>query len=663
MQASSASSSADPLSHGERRSRRRSWTLERADEWCERGILILVTGLLVFMPLAFGGWGVPQVLVMQGVTIGVLVLWTVRAWLSKSYRLFWAPICWAVLLFMGYALVRYRMVLAANGVEYLARQEVLLVLMYGFLFFAILNNLSRQESTQVISIALISVATIISLYALYQFLTKSAHVLWSPQHPGYFGRASGTYVCPNHLAGLLEMILPLALAFTLTGRFKPTAKVFLGYASVAICTGIGVSISRGAWVATGIGLLVLFGLLIRQRGLRLAAVVFGVLLVGAFFFFVKNLSVLQRRIGVVTNEHRLDIVRLQLWRPAYRMWQDHLWWGVGPAHFDVRFRQYRPDDIQMRPQYTHNDYLNTLADWGLVGGAIVASAFGLLFLGVYQSWKFVQRSNDLTTKRSNRSAFVLGGAAGLVAILAHSFVDFNMHIPANALVAVTLMALITGHLRFASERFWFRVGWVGKPVLTLCCLSGALYLAAQGVGRAHEYVLLERAERAKAPGDTTAMLKAAEVLKEAHVVEPSNFETIYNIGEYFWLVSWEGVGNYRELATEAIRWFELGAKVNQFDPYSYMRWGMCQHWLDRPEQAGKYFEKALELDPKNYYIQGHVGWHYFQLGKWDESEHWFKKAIYGANWHPEAASKRYETGYTYLKLIDRKRQEEKAARN
>ena len=27
-------------------------------------------------------------------------------------------------------------------------------------------------------------------------------------------------------------------------------------------------------------------------------------------------------------------------------------------------------------------------------------------------------------------------------------------------VAVTLMALITGHLRFATERYWLRIGWV-----------------------------------------------------------------------------------------------------------------------------------------------------------------------------------------------------------
>ena len=230
-------------------------------------------------------------------------------------------------------------------------------------FFVILNNLSRQEGTQLVSLTLISVAGLISLYALYQFLTKSHYVLWTQQYPGYVGRGSGTYVCPNHLAGLLEMVLPLGLAYTLTGRFKPTAKVFLGYAALAIFTGIGVSVSRGAWLATGLGLLFFFGLLMRQRGYRLAGVIFCVLLIGAFAFFLKNLNVLQRRVSRNPVESKIDTTRLELWRPAYQMWRDHFWWGVGPAQFDQQFRHYRPEDIQMRPLYAHNDYLNALADW------------------------------------------------------------------------------------------------------------------------------------------------------------------------------------------------------------------------------------------------------------------------------------------------------------
>ena len=649
MEASSPHASLSPGSPAGRTSSRGS-AFDRAslDRGCEWIILGLVLAILIFGPIAFGAVGVPQILVIQSLTLGLLLTWVARVWLSKSYRLLWPPVCWAVAAFLIYAGFRYRMVLTDQGVEYLARQEVLLVGVYGILFFAILNNLSRQDPIQIISLTLLGVGALISMYAVYQFLTKSGRVLWSPQYPGYLGRGSGTFMCPNHLAGFLEMVLPLGLAYTLTGRFKPTAKVFLGYASLAVFAGIAVTVSRGGWIATGLGVLVFFGLLMRHRGQRLAGIIFLILLIGASVFFVKNLSVLERRIRVTRGEQRADASRTELWTSARQMWQDNLWWGVGPAHFDQRFRSYRPDDIQMRPLYAHNDYLNTLADWGLTGMGLISATLALLAVGVVQSWKFVQRSNDLTTKRSNRSAFVLGAVAGLAALLAHSVVDFNMHIPANAIVAVTLMAVMTGHLRFATERYWLKLGWIGKFLLTGVALAAAFYLGSETLRRAREYVLLERASRA------TDFQVRMGLLNAAHAADPKNFETTYEIGESLRLASWQPVENYKELATAAVPWFERGTKLNQFDPYNYLGLGMCMHWLDRPDEAGPYFQKAITLDPKNYYIQGHVGWHYFQLAEWVESKRWFEKAIYNANWHPDPKFKRYETGIFYTNLIQQK---------
>jgi len=239
----------------------------------------------------------------------------------------------------------------------------------------------------------------------------------------------------------------------------------------------------------------------------------------------------------------------------------------------------------------------------------------------------------------------------LIAMLAHSVVDFNMHIPANALVAVALMALVTSQLRFATERFWFKLGGTGKAVLTGAGLALVIYLAQQTGVRTLEYVTLARASRA------TELRPRVDLLKAAYALEPKNFETTHELGETLRLSSWQGLGNYRQLATEAIPWFEVGTRLNRFDPYNYLRWGMCLHWLERTNEAGPYFAKALALDANNYYIEGLVGWHYFQLGDWEQSERWFKKAVYQANWHPDFYAKKYETGVFYLNLIEQKKRE------
>src|SRR5205823_4861582 len=102
----------------------------------------------------------------------------------------------------------------------------------------------------------------------------------------------------------------------------------------------------------------------------------------------------------------------------------------------------------------------------LLGLLVCSLALALLLYSVIKTWKFVQRANELTSKPSNRSALVLGGVTGLTAMVVHSIFDFNMHIPANALTAVALMALVASHIRFATERHWFNPGWIGRIVLT-----------------------------------------------------------------------------------------------------------------------------------------------------------------------------------------------------
>jgi hypothetical protein len=208
------------------------------------------------------------------------------------------------------------------------------------------------------------------------------------------------------------------------------------------------------------------------------------------------------------------------------MWKDNTWLGVGPAHFDFRFRQYRPEDVQMRGDRVHNDYLNTLVDWGIAGAVLVALAWVLLAWGIFKTWRYVRRSpNDFAAKKSNKSAFVLGAASGLLAILFHSFVDFNMHVPANAILAITLMALLSAHLRFATERYWLTLGWSGKIFGTLFILFGVSWFALQGLRRYEEYKWLQLAslEKELAP-------ERPEPLKSIDA-EPKNFQTAYEIGE------------------------------------------------------------------------------------------------------------------------------------
>jgi len=612
---------------------------EKLDHGCEQGILGLVLAILVFGPLATGAVRTPDFLVIQGLTIGVLLLWGARLWLNQRPQLLWPPICWAVLAFAVYAVARY---LTAD-IEYVARKEMVRVLIYAILFLAILNNLHRQEHTKLIALTCIFLAMAISFYAIYQFVTNSNRV-WTFVKP-YPHRGSGTYISPNHLAGFLEMLLPMGLAWMLVSRAKPLLKVFIGYASLTILAGIAVTVSRGAWLSTGIVLIVFFAILFFHDSYRLPSAVLMTILVGTGLYFIPRTLFFQERLKQLTADNGFnDSARFELWEPALKLWRDDVWWGIGPDHFNCRFRTYRPETVQGEPDRVHNDYLNALVDWGIVGVALVASAWAFLYAGVFTTWRFVRGTpSDLGSRSSNRFALVLGAALGLLAILIHSIVDFNMHIPANAILAVTLMAALSSCLRFASEKYWITAHLGVKIVATILFLSAVIYLGWEGTRRATEYAWRERSRRAP----SFSPRQVAD-LEKTFAVEPKNFETPYAIGEALRVQSWEGGDDYADLAEKAMVWFDRAIRLNPYYGWSFMRRSMCLDWLGRFDEAQTFFDHAVLLDPNGYFTAVHMGWHYVQKEDYAAAKVWFERSLrlQGGPNNPIASS--------YLPIVDRK---------
>lgn len=609
-------------------------------------------GILIFGPLAMGAVDAPEFLVIQGLTVAVMLVWGLRLWISPKPKLLWPPLSWVVLAFAALAIGRY---LTAD-IEYVARLEMIQVLMYAFLFFAIVNNLYRQESVQITSFTLIFLAMGISCFAVFQFLTRSNQV-WDYVSP-YPGRASGTYISPNNFAGFLEMLLPLAMACVLVGRMKPVVRILLGYSALVMLVGMAVTFSRGGWVAVVVALLVILGTLIFHRNHRLPAfLLLAVLAVGGTVFVTNYLSQTlsyMRRVDSDLQDKPENVLNFRrgMWTAAEQMWRDHFWWGVGPAHYDYRFREYRPESIQMSPDRAHNDYLNLLADWGATGGIIVLAGLVTFGAGWRKTWKYVRPAeNDFSRGLSNRFAFFLGASAGLFALAIHSVLDFNLHIPANAILGVTLLALLSSNLRFATERHWLGARLPVKMPVTLALVAGVAYLSCQGWRRGHEAVWLARADQS--PVYSPAQ---AANLKKAFDVEPMNFETAYKIGECFRTQSFDGGQNYEDLAKTAMPWYVRGMELNPHDGYNYLRYGMCLDWLDKHDEAGLYFNRADALDPNGYYTAANVGWHYVQVGNYAAARTWLERSL-RLDWNGN------DMGRFYLDTVERKLVENASGQN
>ena len=322
--------------------------------------------------------------------------------------------------------------------------------------------------------------------------------------------------------------------------------------------GMAVSFSRGGWAAAGVGLLALLLILVCHRNHRIPALVLLIILMGGGAFFVKNYLAKTpayiKRVQEADTSDQLDMpVRFEMWSAAARMWRDHFWWGVGPGLFDYRFAEYRPESLQMRPGHVHNDYLNLLTDWGAAGGIIVLAGMAAFALGLWQTREHVRRSeNHFGSALSNRHAFFLGAPAGLLALVVHSFVDFNLHIPANAILGVTLLALLSSNLRFATEGYWLKIRLPLKILVTFPLALGIAYLGWQEWRHGNEAVWLARADRLPIYSS-----EQAAALEKAFAAEPLNFETAYNIGECYRIESFVGGDNYADLANTAMQWYKL----------------------------------------------------------------------------------------------------------
>jgi len=627
-------------------------------KWCGWGILGSLLVILVYGSIATGAVHGADFLVIQALTALALVLWLARFWLNRGHRIQWMPICWTVIAFLIYALIRYRQA----DIEFVARQELIRIIVYAALFFIVLNNLHRQKTTELTVNVMLVLGMLISLYAIYQYITDSQHVLWYEKPLAYHGRGSGTFICPNNLAGFLELLLPLALANLFLGRAEHVTRVFYGYISLVLLAGIGVTVSRGGWLATGLGLFVFFAFLARYRAYRrLALAALLVIVVGAYLF-VQKARQPQKRFsralipGQVDDAH----VRLYLLQAAYPIWRDHFWFGVGPAHFDYRFRAHRPLQVQSRPYWVHNDYLNALVDWGTVGGAIIGAALCCLGAGAVKTWKSVYRvQNELGAKQSDRAAHVLGTAGGLLILLFHSAVDFNMQVPANAILAIVLMASLSSHLRFATDKYWVTPHLVGRTLATLVGTVAIAYLATQAVSRYKALGHLRQAQGAKSHPERLAALYAA------YLAEPADGDTAYMVGEAYRLWSLDAYSGedvqpldpkaaeaYRrwssqlrgqqrldldkQMAGEAYRIWSfslpppLSGTISQGTASAaYGLWssGEPEKWRELALRALPWFEAGMLLNPHETYNYLRYGMCLDELKRFAQAEPFFKQAL------------------------------------
>lgn len=115
-----------------------------------------------------------------------------------------------------------------------------------------------------------------------------------------------------------------------------------------------------------------------------------------------------------------------MYKDTWRIFADHRWLGTGLGTMQFVYSRYESRYDGYIVDHAHNDYLELLADTGIAGGFCGIAFIVLLFRQGFSNLR------EATTSFS--VAFHSATLAACSGLLLHSGVDFNLHIPSNALL-------------------------------------------------------------------------------------------------------------------------------------------------------------------------------------------------------------------------------------
>ncbi len=264
-------------------------------------------------------------------------------------------------------------------------------------------------------------------------------------------RASGFYVCPNHTAGFLESIGAFAVAYCCWGRFTAFWRIVLGYVVAYCIVGIALTGSRGGYLSTAFGFSVLVCISLwflkklrseRFGMMMVAAFVLGVAVIGGAAFGMSRSATLGNRMNEISAD--ANGLRFDMWEAALKQHKVSPVCGTGAGTYVYYGRHFRTPNVQRDPIHAHCDYLELLAEYGVVGCVLMAFFIGAhIYSGATAAMDILKNRLRATGRSfSNELAVIAGALAMTAALLAHSVVDFNFHLPANTLFFAAIFGIL-----------------------------------------------------------------------------------------------------------------------------------------------------------------------------------------------------------------------------
>lgn len=391
---------------------------------------------------------------------------------ARLYRATWT----AIPVFLLYAGIRAWQA----EVRIDAIRSFLLLATSFFVGAQIVHGFTESQRRRFLPFLLVNLL-LLGLYGIVNHaLTASTRVLWMPGYEGYIaeGRATGTYYCPDHYAGLLEMAFAFSLGLLLARETAGWLRGLSAGVGAVSLIGIVLSKSRGGGltilVVLAAALAIGFSQWPRRVRLLLRLSACCALAAGALLFAVAGQAYLER-FGTYFNwqeararpvRERVHMVvrqassraRGRMMAAAWRAWQTQPVFGIGPGMHQNLWPHFAasPDGDRESGKWptfpnfhffsyeVHNDWLQLLEEYGAVGLVLFSAAVGFpaaLLAAALRRERRRRRENDWQAVDCGPHGPVLGGLLAGCAMAFHSLGDFNLQMPANAWVMASIAGL------------------------------------------------------------------------------------------------------------------------------------------------------------------------------------------------------------------------------
>lgn len=447
----------------------------------DRGVFALLVALTVLAAVPYGSVDPWWEGAFEGVVFALGGLWMLEGalggrWLVAEQRvllpaaglsLFAAlqAVPWGTAEVAGVEVVR---TLSADPFETArAAAKLSAVTLAGALF---LRYASSGRRLRALAWALLLVGVASALFGVVRQTTQGEAIRFLSPRLAANVNGYGQFFSRNHFAFLAEMTLGVAAGLLLGAR-RERVLVYLALA-LPLAAALVLSNSRG-------GILGLFAVLttaallyltrVRRRGegesrgepagefwrrvrgslaLRAAAAagLLGVTLAGVLWLggerLASRLEAVPVDLGTGPTKARWGDRRTEIWGATLRLVGEHPLAGAGFGAYRAAVTRHHDASGEMSLEQAHNDYLELAASGGAVGLALFAWFVVLV----------ARRARECLRERGHgRRALCAGALAGLSAVALHSLFDFGLHVTANALVCVALVAVVCARVP-AEER-------------------------------------------------------------------------------------------------------------------------------------------------------------------------------------------------------------------